>query len=102
MKPKPNPKQIKRATAQVRADHRPRQLQHEPRPSVADERNISDLVRVGERRAAQAEVQKRIASIRQELELLNAKLGIAAPGDHRDPVRMITRALNTLERSLSK
>ena len=38
MKQKLDAKALKRAQAQLRADHRIRQLQHEPRLSVADER----------------------------------------------------------------
>lgn len=98
----PDAEKLKRAEAQLRADHRPRQLQHEPRISRADEQDIVDRVHSGERRAVVADAHVRIAAIRREVEALTVTLGRAAPGNHRDTLRMIRRALATLERSVQR
>jgi hypothetical protein len=52
----------RRATAAVRADHRPRLQLHEPRVCRADEREITDRVHAQERDAKRARVAERIAA----------------------------------------
>jgi hypothetical protein len=49
-----------------------------------------------------ADAHVRIAAIRREVEALTVTLGRAAPGNHRDTLRMIRRALATLERSVQR
>ncbi len=105
MTAKPDPKTLHRATAQLRAKVEPRRLSsdHElQRLSRVDENEIADDARNLGEAVARAEVHQRIATIRHELAALNVKIGIAASGNHRDTIRMITRALNTLERTVPK
>lgn len=71
----------------------------EGRPSRADEQAIADLIGIRERRQARADVERSIASMRAQLDLLAGALRRASPGDHRDPLRMIRRGLDALERA---
>lgn len=86
--------------------HQPRTLKtrsgSEPRLSVADEQAITDSVRIHERRETRADALARIATMRAELDALAKTLQVAAPGDHRNALRMVRRGLDSLERSINE
>lgn len=77
MTAKPDPEAIRRAAAKLRHDHQPRQLQHEPRLSVADEQQITDRVHYRETTDKQAartklaenthDLTKRVQSLRDTM-----------------------------------
>lgn len=102
MKPKPDAKQLRRAEAQLRVEHQPRQLNHEPRLSIADERVVVEAAHRRNGQAMRADLQKSIANITTELAYIEANLGRVAPGDHRDAVRFARRAIAKLNRTLER
>ena len=95
-----NTKHLKRATAQLNADHQPRRLAGftEPRLSPADERAVVNTAHRRNERALRGELQKSIATMTAELEFIQANLRKVSPGDHRSHLRMTQRGINTLAR----
>lgn len=102
MKPKPDPKRLQRATAQLTADHRPRQLQHEPRLSRADERDIVEAARDRNREATCSEVATALARMGGDLEFVKSQLGRVSPGDHRGYLRETEHGIQGLTRALPR
>ena len=101
MKPKPDPKRLQRATAQLRADHRPRQLQHEPRLSRADEQAITDRVHSSERDAkqtARTELANATADIASRVQTLRDAMhsGAIITRGERNLARRIAHDLDVL------
>jgi hypothetical protein len=80
------------------AEHRPRELQGEPRLCIADEREIAEAARRSHTEAAQVEVAAALARMAADLELVRTRIGVAAPGDHRGYLRSARHALKGLQR----
>jgi hypothetical protein len=102
VKPKPDAKQLEHAAAALRVEHRPRQLNHEPRLSIADERAVVEAAHRRNSQAMRADLQKALANITAEIAFIEANLARVAPGDHRDAVRFARRAIAKITRVLDK
>jgi predicted component of type VI protein secretion system len=102
VKPKPDAKQLEHAAAALRVEHQPRQLNHEPRVSIADERAVVEAAHRRNNQAMRADLQKALTNITTEVAYIEAYLGRVAPGDHRDAVRFAHRAIAKLNRVLDK
>ena len=98
---KPDPKALRRATAQVAAEHRPRQLHREPRLSIADEQAITDQVRRAEsdsKQAARAELAITATHIADRVQTLRDAMhaGIVTTRGERNLARRIAHDLDVL------
>ena len=102
MKPKPDPRALKRAETRLRRDNEPRRLEGftEPRLSHRDERDLADAARRRNGEATRAELLTALASMSVELEFVKARIGQVAPGDHRGFFREVTHGLEGLKRAL--
>lgn len=96
MTSKPSKAQLQRSATEMRADHRPRQLQHEPRISRADERQLADLARYRDRRATQLALTTTLERMTQDLATVKQQIGRVVPGDHRSYLREIEHGIKGL------
>ena len=100
MNAKPDPNAVRRATAKLAADHRPRQLHHEPRLSRRDEQDIADVAKLRNGQATRGELLAALARIDADVEHVKATLGRVAPGDHRGYFREIEHGIAGVKRAL--
>jgi hypothetical protein len=102
VKPKPDPRALKRAETQLRRDNEPRRLEGftEPRLSHRDERDLADAARRRNREATSADLLAALANMAAELEFVKARLGQVTPGDHRGYLRSIEHGIAGLQRAL--
>jgi hypothetical protein len=93
----------KRATADLAAEHRPRELLGEARICKADEQTIADAARRTEQQKAEVEVKAAIARMRRDLGILRANLRRMEIGsNHRNQLRHIHLGLKALERVIGQ
>lgn len=89
----------RRATAELYREHRPRQLQGEPRISRADEEHIADAARRRNGDATRADLLASLDTVTAELAFIKERLGRIAPGDgHRGYFREIEHGLTGVRR----
>jgi hypothetical protein len=101
---KPDPKAVRRATAQVAAEHDWQTAWPDrgiERISKREERDYADAARRRNGQATRADLKKAIANMAAELEFVEAHLGRECPGDHRDAIRFARRAIQKLSRPLT-
>jgi hypothetical protein len=91
----------RRATTELHREHRPRQLQGEPRISRADEEHIADAARRRNGDATRSEVVASLETVTAELTFIKKRLGGIAPGtDHRGHFREIEHGLTGIRRAI--
>jgi hypothetical protein len=95
-----NHTQLRKARIALNSEHRPRQLQREPRISRADERQIVEAAHRRNDTSGREELINALNTARRELEFIEARIGKIAPGDHRGYLREIKHGITGLTRAL--